>query len=207
LLMSNSYDRGCGWFAIARKNMMPTFIRPLVAALSGAFLLILVASPPNGGALAQVDQSNQEQVKQIALTEPQITGFLAAQKDVNAVFAKLPQEAMDKPDPKVQAQLDAVAKKYKFANFDEFNTVATNIDLIMTGIDPQTKKYLGAEIVLKKQIAAVQADRQMPANDKKQTIDQMSEQLKATAPVQFQENIKLVMKYYDKLLASMPREG
>jgi hypothetical protein len=185
---------------------MRTFIRPLVAAVSWAFLLILAASPPNGGALAQADQSNQEQVKQMALTEPQITGFLAAQKDISAIFAKVPQEAMDKPDPNVQAQLDAIAKKYKFANFDEFNNVAANIDLVMAGIDPQTKKYLGAEVVLKKQIAALQADKQMPANDKKQAIDQMNEQLKAITPVQFPENIKLVTKYYDKLLVDMPQE-
>ena len=183
---------------------MRSFIRPLIAAVSCAFLLLLAANSPNGGALAQ---SNQEQVKQMALTEPQITGFLAAQKDINAIFAKLPQEAMDKPDPKVQAQLDAVAKKYKFANFSEFTNVAANIDLVMAGIDPQTKKYLGAEVVLKKQIAAVQADKQMPANEKKQAIDQMSEQLKASAPVQFPENINLVMKYFDKILASMRQEG
>src|SRR5262249_49899407 len=138
--MSNIYDRDPGfvlrtdWLAIARKIVMRTFIRLLIASVSCAFLLILAASPPYGGALAQADQSKQEQVKQIALTEPQITGFIAAQKDISAIFAKLPQEAMDKPDPKVQAQLDAVAKKYKFANFDEFNIVAGNIDLVMTGI-------------------------------------------------------------------------
>jgi hypothetical protein len=193
------------WFAIAREVVMRTFIRPLVAAVSCAFVLILAASSPNGGALAQADQSNQEPVKQMTLTEPQITGFLAAQKDIGAIFAKLPQQATDRPDPKVQAQLDAVAKKYKFASFDEFNNVGENIGLVMAGIDPQTKQYLGADIVIKKQITLLKADKQMPAEEKKQAIDQMNEQLRTITPVQFQENIKLVMKYFDRLVAGMPR--
>src|SRR5438045_2206079 len=60
-------------------------------------------------------------VKQIALTEKQIQGVLAAQKDVDAITDKLPDNA--KPDPKVDAQLDAVAKKNGFASYDEYNTV------------------------------------------------------------------------------------
>jgi hypothetical protein len=33
--------------------------------------------------------------------------------------------------------------------------VVSNIGIVMSGIDPQTRKYVGAEAVLKEQIAAV----------------------------------------------------
>ncbi len=183
---------------------MRAFVRSLVAALGIALIPALVVSLPSASALAQADQG-QEQIKQIALTDAQITQFIAAQKDMNAIFAKIPQ-GTEKPDPKIMAQLEATAKKYKFASFEDYNDVAANIGLVMAGIDPQTKKYVGAEAVLKQQIAAVQADKQMPANERKQALDQLNEALKAVVPVQYQQNIALVQKYYEKLAALMPQQ-
>ena len=183
---------------------MRALVRSLVAALGIALFPALVFSLPSASALAQADQG-QEQVKQISLTDAQITQFIAAQKDMNAIFAKIPQ-GTEKPDPKIMAQLEATAKKYKFASFEDYNDVAANIGLVMAGIDPQTKKYVGAETVLKQQIAAVQADKQMPANERKQALDQLNEALKAVVPVQYQENIALVQKYYAKLAALMPQQ-
>ena len=56
------------------------------------------------------------------------------------------------------AKLEAVAKKYKFANYDEFDVVAGNIALVLEGVDPKTKKYIGAEAAMKQQIAEVQSN-------------------------------------------------
>ena len=100
-------------------------------------------------------------MKQIALTEKQIEGVLAAGKDMDAITEKLPENA--KPDPKVTAQLDAVAKKNGFASYDEYNDVIDNISLVIAGFDPATKKYVGNEAVIKAQIAQVQADKKMSA--------------------------------------------
>ena len=44
-------------------------------------------------------------VKQIALTDKQIDGVLAAKPEIDAIVSKLP-EGNDKPDPKVLAQLE-----------------------------------------------------------------------------------------------------
>ena len=60
-------------------------------------------------------------LKQMALTDKQIQGVLAAQKDMDAITEKLPDNAQ--PDPKVTAQLEAVAKKNGFASYDEYNDV------------------------------------------------------------------------------------
>jgi hypothetical protein len=71
---------------------------------------------------------------------------------------------------------------------------------LVAGSKPATKQYVGAEAVLKAQIAAVQADKKMPAKDKKQALADMNAALKTPAPViENKGNIDLVTKYYDKL--------
>jgi hypothetical protein len=141
-------------------------------------------------------------MKQMALTEKQIEGVLAASKEMDAITDKIPQNA--KPDPKVDAQLDAVAKKNGFASYAEYNDVTDNIGMVMGGFDPATKQYVGPEAVLKAQIAAVQADKKMPAKDKKQALADMNEALKTPAPaIENKGNIDLVTKYYDKLAAAL----
>jgi hypothetical protein len=58
--------------------------------------------------------------------------------------------------------------------------------------------------VLKAQIAAVQADKKMPAKDKKAALAEMNEALKSPAPaIENNGNIDLVTKYYDKLAAAL----
>jgi hypothetical protein len=75
----------------------------------------------------------------------------------------------------------------------------------MGGIDPQTKKYVGADVMLKKQIAEVQADAKMPAADKKQALAELNEALKSIDPVKNAGNIDLVLKNYDKPAAAEPQ--
>jgi hypothetical protein len=64
--------------------------------------------------------------------DAQIESFIAGQKDMAPIIAKTPQG--DRPDPKVMEQLEAVAKKFNFASYDEYDDVAENIGLIMSGI-------------------------------------------------------------------------
>jgi hypothetical protein len=132
---------------------------------------------------------------------------LASQKELDAITEKLPDDAMDKPDPKVTAQLDAAVKKYGFADYAEYNVVIDNVSLVMGGFDPQTKKYVGNDAVLKQQIAAVQADKKMSAKDKKDALADLNEALKAPAPeIENKGNIDVVGKFYDKLAAVMSED-
>jgi hypothetical protein len=186
---------------------MREFVRPPAAALGIAGLAVLIAIASAGGALAQAKQqtppaqaapAQPPAVKQVALTDKQIDGVLAAQKDMDAIIEKLPENA--KPDPKVAAQLDGVAKKNGFAGYDEYNNVVDNISIVLAGFDPATKKYVGTEALIKTQIAQVQADKKMPAKDKKQALADLDEALKSPAPpIENKGNIDLVAKYYDKL--------
>jgi hypothetical protein len=144
-------------------------------------------------------------LKQIALTEKQIEGVLAAQPEMEKISEKVQPNA--KPDPKIDAQLDAVAKKNGFAGYAEYDDVTDNINMVLAGFDPATKQYVGAEAVLKAQIAAVQADKKMPAKEKKQALDEMNAALKTPAPaIENKGNIDLVAKYYDKLSDALGKD-
>jgi hypothetical protein len=186
---------------------MVRLVRPLAAAFA---LCCLAASPPLFAPDAAVAQSQpaaapDEPMRQIALTEAQIQAYIAAAADIEPVLDKAPQSDSDQLDPKLLAQLDAAAKKHQFATFEDYQDVAANIGVVLDGIDPQSKKYVGAEVMLKKQIAEVQADAKMPAADKKQALAELNEALKSIEPVKNAANIDLVLKYYDKLAAVEPQ--
>jgi hypothetical protein len=140
----------------------------------------------------------QAHLKQIRLTEKQVQGFISAQKDMFAITKKM-LGASDKPDANIQAQLEAAAKKQGFKDLDEYDDVAFNISLIMTGIDPQTKKYTDPSVEIQQEIAEITANPTMSAEEKKQVLDQLNQDLKAAVPIEYPGNIDLVLQYYDKI--------
>ena len=194
---------------------MREFVRHVTVALSIACLTSAIAIVTADSALAQSAQTPSGQmaptpqaapppaqqptaVRQVALTDKHIDGVLAAQKEMDAITEKLPENA--RPDPNITAQLEAVARKNGFASYDEYNTIVDNISMVLAGFDPATKKYVGAEAVIKSQIAEVQADKKMPPRDKKEALADLNDALKSPAPqIENKGNIELVAKYYDKL--------
>ncbi|HEV2154613.1 hypothetical protein [Bradyrhizobium sp.] len=190
---------------------MPALLRPALAAFGVACLVSAASLGSSGAAFAQAKQAapapqaapaQTPTLKQIALTDKQLDGVLAAQKDMDAITEKLPENTA--PDQKVMGQLDAVAKKHGFTSYDDYNNVVDNVSLVLGGFDPATKKYVGTEAVIKAQIAQIQADKKMPAKDKKEALDELNEALKTPAPqVENKGNIDLVGKYYDKLVAAL----
>jgi hypothetical protein len=165
--------------------------------LGGLFsTLVAFALFDTGAAIAQ-------EVKQIKLTEKRIQGFMAASKDM----AKLYDGAdPDKPDPKLEAQAGAIAKKSGFASLAEYDDVSMNIAMIVYGIDPQTKKFTEPPEQIKKEIATLKGDKSVPESEKREGLAQLEAALKDAKPVQFKENIALVLKYFDKLAPIMQED-
>jgi hypothetical protein len=191
---------------------MRKFVRPVAAALGVACLAAAIATASAGEALAQAKEAPPQQtapapqaapaqlpvVKQIALTDKQIEGVLAAQKDMDAITAKLIDNA--KPDPAMAAQFEGVARKNGFAGYDEYSNVLDNISIVLAGFDPATKRYVGTDVVIKAQIAQIEADKKMSPNEKKEALADLNDALKAPAPpIENKGNIDLIAKYYDKL--------
>ena len=196
---------------------MREFIRPVAITFSLVCLAASMAVLPTDGALAQGKQQmapaqgkmappaaagQPPAVKQIALTDKQVEGVISADKDIYPVMSKMPKSG--KPDPKLTAQLEGIAKKYGFASYDDYNTVVDNIGLVMAGIDSSSKKYVGNAAVAKAQIAEVQADKKMSPKDKKAALDDLNQAAKAPDPtIDNKGNIDLVVKNYDKLAPIM----
>jgi hypothetical protein len=140
--------------------------------------------------------SAQAPVKQIKLTEKQIEGFISAHKDMAEAFEKTTGE---KSDAAMQAQLDTIAKKYGFKDHNEYDEVASNIAMVMFGIDPQTKQFTDPPTLAKRELDEAMADKTLPEKERKQLVEELTEQLKAVQPIQHPGNVDLVKKYYDKI--------
>jgi hypothetical protein len=141
-----------------------------------------------------------QEVKQIKLTDKHIQGFMAAYEDIAKVYDGA---ESDKPDPKAEAQAAAVAKKHGFASLAQYEDVSMNISMIMSGIDPQTKKFTEPPEQIKNEIAALKADKSISEAEKKEDLTQLEAELKNARPIQFKENIALVLKYFDQLAPIM----
>ena len=121
------------------------------------------------------------------------------------MLEKMP-DGTDEPDPGTMSKLDAVARKYKFAGYKDYDAVENNIGIVMAGIDPDAKRYIGVDAVIKKQVADIQADKQISAKDKKDTIDQLNATLPTIPKLQYPGNVDVVVKNYDRLNEAMPQD-
>jgi hypothetical protein len=180
--------------SLIRSAYPASVFRGFLVALFSAIYCVAVCD--HGAATAQ-------EIKQIKLSEKQILGFIAADDEMAKIYGA----NVDNSDPKVRAQGEIVAKKNGFASLAEYDDASMNISLIMAGIDPQTKKFTEPPEQLKKQIAGLKADKSVPEAEKKEELAQLDAALKNTKPVQFKENIALVLKHYDQLAPLMEEQS
>ena len=151
-------------------------------------------------ALAQFPASASAQsVKQVKLTEKQIEGFIAAQKDMEAITEKMQGRPPTSPIRRSRRNSRASPRSTASPDFTEYDEVAANISMVMAGIDPQTKAFSEPTVAIKKEIEEVKADKTIPENEKKQMLEELNEALKTAQPIQYPSNIELVKKYYDKI--------
>jgi hypothetical protein len=73
----------------------------------------------------------------------------------------------------------------------------------MASIDPQSKIFMDPQTAIKKEIDDLRTDATIPAEDKKQLMEELQQALKAAQPIQFPSNIELVRKYYDRIDAAL----
>ncbi len=140
-----------------------------------------------------------QDIKQIKLTEKHIQGFIAADDEMARIYGA----NVDNSDPKVQAQGEAVARKNGFASLAEYDDVSMNIAILMSHIDPKTKKFTEPAERVKEEIAALKADKSVSEEGKKEALAELEMALKGAKPIAFKENITLVTRYFDKLLPLM----
>lgn len=179
--------------------------KSVFCALAGAWMAILPAvaqdgpaatDTPAASAQASPPASLQEtkEVKQIKLTDAQVGNFIKAQGDLAAIASKI-QAAGEKADPALQAELEGIAKKHGFNTFEELDDVAANISIVMAGLDTQTGEFTDPVEALQKELDDVKKDESIPEADKKQLVEELSEAIKTTPPLQNKENIDVVKSH------------
>ncbi len=114
-----------------------------------------------GFALFDSEAASTQEMKQIKLTEKCIQGFIAAARDI----ANLNDDA----DPD---QSEAIAKRNGFASLAQYEDVGMNISIIMSGVDPQTKKFTEPPEQIRNQMAALKADKSVPEEEKKEDLEE-----------------------------------
>lgn len=178
----------------------------LHSAAAGAVALAaaLPLTAPVGTAWAQDKagagaSTEAPQPKQVTLSQKSLDGLIAAQKEIRDIESKMPKDAKSM-DAKTEGQIDAAIKNNGFATTDDFANASYSVGVVLAGMDPDSGKYIGAEAATKKQIADVQADKQMPPKEKKEALDELNESLKlVTAEKPPQGNIDLVTANVSKL--------
>lgn len=141
-------------------------------------------------------------IQQIALTDEKITDYIAAAPTVAGLIAKAGDAQAERPDPRLLADLNATARHYGFADYADYELTADNIVWILTGIDPLSRKFIGILAVTHEQAADVVADKNLSPKEHKRRIEVLHAQILTAAPVKFADNVALVTKYYDQLLAA-----
>lgn len=181
------------------RSMLQT-IRLILAASTLAVAATPAGLALTGPAFAQAAAPEGDAPKQVALTQKVIDSLLAAQPEMSVAQSKAQGGNSDKPDPKLQAKMEAIAKKYGFAGLGAYEEAADSVGIVLAGMDPDTKSYVGPIAIIKNQMIQVQADKSLPPKDKAQTLNDMKEALAtagATKPAP--GNADLVAKNYDKL--------
>lgn len=181
---------------ILAKAALRTIIGGLALAASTALANATDATAPANPPAAQAapvgsDAPAPDDVKQIKLTDDQVTRFIAAQADLAAIASKI-QAAGDKPDPALQSELEGIAKKHGFNTFAELDDVAANISIVMAGLDSGTGNFVDPVDALKKEHEEVEKDTTIPEADKKQLLDELNEAIGTTPRLQYKENIDIV---------------
>ena len=163
---------------------------------------VLVVAAALAASALTLGAAQAQEIKQIKLTETQVAGFVAAQKDLAAISSKI-QAAGEKPDAALQAELDGIAKKNGFGGFSELDDVAANISIVMAGLDPQTGNFTDPIEALKKELEDVKKDASIPDADKKQLVGELEEAIKTTPTLQNKENIDLVKAHRAEIEKSL----
>ncbi|MDX2308519.1 MAG: hypothetical protein NW216_09795 [Hyphomicrobium sp.] len=187
----------------ARQHSMSRLLT--VAAASVLFALV----PPSGPAQAEnAEQPAVEALRQVPLTDQQVAGFIAAQKDLQPLSNKL-LEGGEKPDDALLNELEEIAKKHGFKSFAEMEEVGANISIVLDGLDRTTGTYTDPIEKMKAELESIKGDTTISDADKKLVIDDLNIEIAAAKPLAHPGNIDVVKKHQaelEKLIADVAPE-
>jgi len=197
--MMTHHTIGSGGYAL-------TFFRRLIAAavfVAAIFAVHVLPAEAQGNrpqgqraAPPQPAEPEEMEIEEIELTQTQIDAFIATDKEIAPITSKLKGNAQ--PSKQMMSQMETIARKNGFKDFDEFADVAMNIGMVFGGIEPQSKQYNPEELI-RREIAAVQGNNKIPAKQKQQILKDLQQASTSVPKLKHPANAELVAKNYDRL--------
>ena len=145
-------------------------------------------------------EAQQTTVLEVELTQSHIDAFIAADKEIAVITAKL--KGNRQPTDRMMMEMDAVARKYGFDDFVEFSSVDATIASVFGRISPESRKY-DPEAMIKRQIGLVHGDSKMPPEQKLRALKDLHRALTSGAKLRYPANAELVARNYDRLRPQM----
>jgi hypothetical protein len=173
--------------------------RPFTRIAMAIFVLAIVLALAHA-ARAQKDILPYLKIK---LTEPMVTNFIALQKDLAELGERL-KAVGDRPDPTLQDQLDAIARKNGFAKYSEAEDVRAVIMWVTAGFDPETGVYTEPHEAIDKEIDELRRDPTVPQAERESWLKELREARKTVPPMPFKkENVDVVRKFLKDIEKAM----
>ncbi len=147
-----------------------------------------------GAAAPLTASAQQDEFKQVQLTDANVQNYIKAHSELQGLLEQI-EKAGDKPEPKLIAQLETLAKKHGFSSFDDLDAVSSTIAFIVTGFDLESGEFIEPRKAMQEEIAMLKKDKALKEDERNEIIKELEEAVKTTPDVAHKENIALVKKY------------
>lgn len=150
------------------------------------------------GALRAETKGELLELKQIALNEGHIQGYLKIAPDLAKLFERI-DAAHAAPDSKLLAELETVAKRGGFATFEALEIAVANITFVMSGIDEKDGSFREPVELLRQELTDLEADKEIKGDERAELIASIKESITHTPRLAHPGNIDLVKKHFKAL--------
>jgi len=173
------------------RNLGVLFAIHLAAVIAAA---PLVTAQTGGSDPADID--NFEQVQ---MTDARVKGYIAASPRLSELFDRM-DSAETSPDPKLDAELEAIARKHGFKSYDELENVGLNIGFVLSGINEEDGSFREPLEVLEEELTAVRQDPSLEPEERQQLIASIKETIQLTPKLKYLGNVDIVRANLKALL-------
>ena len=170
---------------------MMTGFRNLGVLFAILLAAVIAAAPLATAQTGGSDLADTENFEQVQMTDAQVKGYIAASPRLSELFDRM-DSAETNPDPKLDAELEAIARKHGFNSYDELENIGSNIGFVLSGINEEDGSFREPLEVLKEELAAVQQDPSLESEEKQQLIASIKESIELTPKLKYPGNVDVV---------------
>lgn len=135
--------------------------------------------------------------QQIPLSEKLVNGFVLAQTALAKLAGEI-QNGGEVLSPSLAAKLERVARASGFSSFDELDSVAYSIAVVLQGLDRSTGVYKNPRSAILQEIAKVEADKELTRLDRDELVAELRDTLERTE-IALAGNVVIVARHRERI--------